>query len=1095
MLCFQVSSFHKNGSEKSTTSIKKYKKYQANPTMQTPSETNSSKNLEPGATLIDQIICDDKNKDEEEAMDTVSLTLLETIPRSLRNRVKALSDVTGMDIPELAASNRHAGRSAMARRHDRRTVSDITLMLNIPPDVLARNATGRRKKQTSDVLVKFGQAGPLSQDDLRFAENLAAFGSTRERMEQGITEDASVSLVEGGEEDEDLVFVDFNHDGLSSEEAEERLARYGKNELTEKVDPKWLIFLRQFWAPMPIMIWLAIIIEAAIENFLDMGILLFIQFTNASISFYETNKAGNAVAALKSSLKPSATCKRDGTWAVMDATLLVPGDTVMLGSGSTIPADCRVNGGEIDVDQAALTGESLPVTFYKGDSAKMGSTVVRGEVEATVEFTGADTFFGKTASLLEEKHELSHLQHILMSIMYVLVALSLTLSGIYFIYLITQDIPVKEALSFTVVILVASIPLAIEIVTTTTLAIGSKKLVQHGAIVAKLSAIEQLAGMSILCSDKTGTLTLNQMMLQEDTPLYTEGETQATVLMYGAQAAKWKEPPRDALDRLIIGNVNMDLLAPFEQSDYLPFDPQIKRTEGTVKNIKSGEVYKTTKGAPHIILGLLSDDQGDVKDAVEHDVARLGKKGIRSLAVARTTPEAPDQWKMIGLLTFLDPPRPDTKHTIEEADRYGVQVKMITGDHLLIACNTAEALGLGERIFTAERLPLLDEETKAKPEDLSKNYGDLCLAANGFAQVYPEHKYLIVECLRELGYTVGMTGDGVNDAPALKVADVGVAVAGATDAARAAADIVLTQEGLGTIIHGIVIAREIFQRISNFITYRIAATLQLLVFFFISVFAFKPIEYDQPEYPQDGKEWPEFFHMPVIMLMLITLLNDGTLITIAYDNARANEMPDKWNLPVLFVTSSILGAISCVSSLFILHFLLDIWNEDGLFQSLGMKGVQYGQITTAIYLKISVSDFLTLFSARTGPRLFWKVTPALILFAGGCFALLLSSILALFWPAGEIDDIQVEGLHNDFGVFVFVWLYSLVFFFLQDALKVGGYLWMNKVNFNDIATSGVVVYPESTKRLIKDLESALKQEGLATEEEEFSEGRGKDEKA
>ena len=335
--------------------------------------------------------------------------------------------------------------------------------------------------------------------------------------------------------------------------------------------------------------------------------------------------------------------------------------------------------------------------------------------------------------------------------MFVLVGLSLTLCTVNFVYLIAEGVDVKEAISFTIVLLVASIPLAIEIVTTTTLAIGSKKLVKHGAIVAKLSAIEELAGMSILCSDKTGTLTLNQMMLQDDTPLFCEGETQASVLAMAAMAAKWLEPPRDALDRLTLGSVNYALLEDYEQTDYVPFDPMFKRTEGTVRNTKTGEVFKTSKGAPHVILGLLPASDSSVRDAVETEVARLGEQGIRSLAVARSKGES-GVWQMMGLLTFLDPPRPDTKHTIEEAGRYGVQVKMITGDHLLIARNCAMQLEMGDMIFTSERLPLLDEETKEKPENLSENYGDLCLVAEGFAQVFPEHKYLIVECLREMHY-------------------------------------------------------------------------------------------------------------------------------------------------------------------------------------------------------------------------------------------------------------------------------------------------------------------------------------------------------
>ena len=366
--------------------------------------------------------------------------------------------------------------------------------------------------------------------------------------------------------------------------------------------------------------------------------------------------------------------------------------------------------------------------------------------------------------------------------------------------------------------MVASIPLAIEIVTTTTLALGSKELSHHGAIVTRLAAIEDMAGMSILCSDKTGTLTLNKMEIQAETPVYSDGQTQYTLLRYAAMgklnnfrrniltnclllAAKWKEPPRDALDTLTLTKVDMESMEQVEQLEFMPFDPIVKRTEGTIREKATGLTYKTSKGAPHVILHLVNGSKPNkaVAAKVEADVHSYGLRGIRTLAVAKTNEAG--EWEMLGMLTFLDPPRPDTKETIENALSYGVAVKMITGkviciqyltifdlcilgDHLLIAKETARVLGMGNYICSAEGLPMLDPTTKKKPDNLGRDYGDQCLAADGFAQVFPEHKFLIVECLRELGYKVGMTGDGVNDAPALKRADVGVAVHGATDAAR-----------------------------------------------------------------------------------------------------------------------------------------------------------------------------------------------------------------------------------------------------------------------------------------------------------------------
>jgi len=857
--------------------------------------------------------------------------------------------------------------------------------------------------------------------------------------------------------------------GLTSGEAESLLDEFGRNELVEKKIANWYIFVEQLWQPMPIMIWVAAITEAGIQNFPDMAILLAIQMINASLGYYEIVKAGDAVAALKNSLKPLATVKRDGKFININAATVVPGDLVLLASGSAIPADCLVNNGTIEVDEAALTGESLPVTKYKGSECLMGSNVVRGEVEGTVMSTGSNTFFGKTAGLLQGDNELGNLQIILLRIMLVLVIASFALSGIVFIYLLVLKNGVEETISFTVVLIVASIPIAIEIVCTTTLALGSKELSKHGAIVTRLAAIEDMAGMNMLCSDKTGTLTMNKMVIQDETPVYKAGTTQYDLLRFAAMAAKWHEPARDALDTLVLGQADLGSLHDVEQVDYVPFDPIVKRTEGTVR--EKGKLFRTTKGAPHVLLHLILEQQEEGKEdarleemvrQVELDVDQLGLRGIRSLAVAKTTDDNDTKWEMLGLLTFLDPPRHDTKETIHRAMSYGVAVKMITGDNLRIAMETARVLELGDRvegqsgvtpvIRNAEGLPMLDPVTKKPPVNMAADFGDFIRYGHGFAQVFPEHKFLIVQTLRLLGFKTGMTGDGVNDAPALKRADVGIAVAGATDAARAAADIVLTEEGLSTIIEGIVISRCIFQRMKNFITYRVAATLQLLVFFFIAVLALKPANFMPSNWETlsgfDEQAWPDYFHMPVLMLMLITLLNDGTLISIGYDNVVPSLYPNVWNLRVVFLVSSVLAFVALLSSLILLYVLLDSWTEGSLCQVWGLGGLSFGQITTAMYLKVSISDFLTLFSARTHDGFFWSSMPSYILISAATFALSFSTLLACVWPRSYPDGIYAMGLgdRQPKALVVYVWLYCLVWWLVQDAAKVALYWYMGRNN-------------------------------------------------
>eukprot|EP00026_Physarum_polycephalum_P001399 Phypoly_transcript_01400.p1 GENE.Phypoly_transcript_01400~~Phypoly_transcript_01400.p1 ORF type:complete len:1065 (+),score=187.59 Phypoly_transcript_01400:116-3310(+) len=904
--------------------------------------------------------------------------------------------------------------------------------------------------------------------------------------------------------------------GLSTAEAEELLHKYGRNELPEKITPKWLIFARLLYQPMPVMIWIAAIVEIIIANYIDMAILIAINLANASLSFYETTKAGDAIAALKASLKPTAICMRDGKWNnQFDARLLVPGDLIELASGAAVPADCMLNHGTIDVDESAMTGESLPVTLHEREMAKMGGTVARGETHATVVLTGKDTFFGKTASMLGETNERSNLQNLLIKIMIVLCCLAFLLVLTAFIYLLAKknSVKLKSAASFAVVVIVASIPMAIEIVTTTTLAIGSKVLSHHGAIVSRLAAIDDLAGLNMLCSDKTGTLTKNKMTIQPDAPTYEPNLTQIDLLKQSALAAKWESPPKDALDTLFLRchlwvpgiqeamhdyaeknpkatqaekdewynhQVNEALqaaLSDYESLAFMPFDPRVKRTEGTVRIKSTGSIIKVTKGAPHIIQAL---DKDEKKGHMIHEkVTELGADGIRAVAIAVSEPindqwveGAEEQhitpvWHITGLLTFLDPPRDDTKATIAKSQSYGVPVRMITGDNILIAKKTCKDLEMGDMtrpewplIEGPDHLPVLTSEGKP-PKDLVKTHGNYVKHADGFAQVFPEHKFLVVETYRQLGYKCGMTGDGVNDAPALKRADVGIAVAGATDAARAAADIVLTQEGLSTIILGLEISRQIFARMKSFLTYRIAATLQLLTFFFIAVFAFEPDTYAVKYNAPDAADWPKFFSLPVIFLMIITLINDGTLISIGYDNAVHSLHPERWVLPIIFVVATSLGIIACLSSLLLVWFCLTSWDQHGVFHGLGLGGLRYGQIVNVLFLKVAVTDILTLFSSRTAHQFFFQRKPHPILLGCTTFALCISTTLSLVWPEGKLDEVPVHGLgYEHQKIALWVWIYCIVVFFIQDCVKVACWRVIIRYNFFNV-NNEVKVAPDT----------------------------------
>lgn len=778
--------------------------------------------------------------------------------------------------------------------------------------------------------------------------------------------------------------LDTSLDGLNQSEASRRLESCGYNELAESTTSPLQQFLAHFWNPIAWMIEVAAILSAFVRDWADFGIILTLLVVNAMIGFWEEYQAGNAIAALKAKLALKARVKRDRVWTTISAVELVPGDIIRLRIGDIVPADTRLlEGDSVEIDQSALTGESLPVTRNSGETVYSGSILKRGEIDGLVYATGANTYFGRTAHLVETAHTVSHFQRAVLKIGDYLILVALFLVTLILSVAVFRGDGMITTLKFALVLTVASIPVAMPTVLSVTMAVGAQNLAKKQAIVSRLAAIEELAGIDILCSDKTGTLTQNQLTLGEP---FNIGETDEVIL---TAALASRSEDRDPIDSAVLSGLPANqTLDSYQIIHFQPFDPVSKRTEAQVKTANE-EVFKVTKGAPQVILAL-SANAPQITTQVERVVNEFAQRGFRSLGVART--DEREQWQFLGVLPLFDPPREDSQSTIEAARRLGVRIKMLTGDQLAIAKETAHQLGLGKNILNANLFAETD------PHQIGQ-LADAIEGSDGFAQVFPEHKYHIVDVLQQQGHIVGMTGDGVNDAPALKKADAGIAVSGATDAARAAADIVLLTPGLSVIVDAIRESRKIFQRMNSYATYRIAETIRVLVFMTLSILVFN------------------FYPVTAIMIVLLALLNDGAILSIAYDRTRSAERPEAWNMPVVMGVATVLGLAGVIESF-------------GLFY-LGETFFQLSRevIQTLIYLKLSVAGHLTIFVTRTrGP--FWTIKPAPVLLGAVLVTQAIATVIAVY-------GLLMAPIGWNWALFV--WGYALIGFLLEDRIKLAAY--------------------------------------------------------
>ncbi|OCB31398.1 plasma-membrane proton-efflux P-type ATPase [Mycobacterium parascrofulaceum] len=773
--------------------------------------------------------------------------------------------------------------------------------------------------------------------------------------------------------------------GLTTAEAQQRLQRYGPNEIAERHRNPVLEFLGYFWAPIPWMIEVALALSVAARHWTDAAIIGVLLAMNGLVAFFEEHQAANAIAALKQRLATSARALRDGAWVTVPVRELVPGDVVRVRLGDVMPADLRVlDDATLEVDQSALTGESLAVSRGRGQDLFSGSVLVRGEADALVCATGASSYMGKTTALVESAGTVSHFQRAVLRIGNYLILIAVALVTLAVVVSLVRGNPVLQTLEFALVVTIASIPVALPAVLSVTMAIGARQLARQQAVVSHLPAVEELGGIDLLCSDKTGTLTQNRLAVADR---WTAAAVSDDELLEVAALASRAED-NDLIDLAVMAAAGQLPAARVDQ--FVPFDPVTKRTEAMVRH-SDGQTFRVSKGAPQVIAALCDGDAAanEINDVVE----RFATRGHRSLGVAKT--DGDGSWRLMGVLALADPPRDDSAATIAAAKELGIDVKMVTGDQVAIGREIARQVGLGEQILDAAVL-----DTAADEDDLGAHVE----ATDGFAQVFPEHKYHIVRLLQARGHIVGMTGDGVNDAPALKQADAGIAVSGATDAARAAADVVLLAPGLSVIVAAIRQAREIFARMTSYATYRIAETIRVLLLITLAIV------------------FMNFFPVTAVMIVFLALLNDGAILAIAYDHVRGSAKPASWDMRSVLTIATALGTMG-VAETFLLFAL-----ADNTFQ------LNHDLIRTLIYLKLSVSGHLTVFVTRTRHPFWSRPAPARILLAAVIGTQVIATLIAVYGMAMTPLGWRWAGI---------VWAYALFWFLIEDRVKLGAYHWLD----------------------------------------------------
>jgi H+-transporting ATPase len=777
--------------------------------------------------------------------------------------------------------------------------------------------------------------------------------------------------------------------GLSQSEAEERLEQYGLNQLEEKKANPLLKFLGYFWGPIPWMIEVAAGLSAAVQHWTDVFVIVFLLLFNAVIGFWEEHEASNALEDLKNQLAVTAKVLRDGEWQEVKAENLVPGDMIKVHLGDIIPADIKlVEGDYLTVDQSALTGESMPVEKQREDIAYSGSVAKQGEMTALVTATGGHTYFAKTAKLVETAGAESHFQKAVMKVGDFLIFIALGLSIVLIVIELVRGLPLMDLVQFVLILVVASIPVAMPAVLSVTMALGALALSKKKAIVSRLQAIEEMAGIDILCSDKTGTLTQNKLTL-EDPVTFGDDDPQKLVLA-GALASNREDP--DPIDRAVMGALeNQEQLSSYEQTEWMPFDPVHKRTEATVQD-GHGKTFKVSKGAPQVIMELCHLDQ-DTEKKAHKAVDDLAAKGSRTLGVARA--DNGDSWQFLGILPLSDPPRADSAETIAQAEEHGIEVKMITGDDTAIGREIARQLNLGTKIQPASQIFPKEGEC-----DLTHDMEARIEKADGFAQVFPEHKFNIVKALQNRGHLVGMTGDGVNDAPALKQAEVGIAVSGATNAARSAAALVLTEPGLSVIITAVEEARRIFERMMSYTIYRIAMTIDIMVFVVAAMISFN------------------YFPLTPIMIIILALLDDIPIMTIAYDNTYLSAKPVRWEMHRVLTISSVLGFLAMIQSFGLL-----------LIGKL-MMNLDVPHLQTMLFLQLVAGGHLMLFLTRTKKSFWRKPHPSWPLFTAIVATQALAVLITWFGWLMPALPLFLIGL---------VWAYNLIWMIFMDIAKLGVY--------------------------------------------------------